>query len=117
MTFLIRAQPAVADLRLAPRMSLSTSRRRVSFLRVAFLTLVVFLTGGVVTAAAQGRQPPESAAAKSQLKQLIDGALREGQLNISMVESQGAKGGKALTDAFKRRFGLDKMTVNVDLSR
>jgi iron(III) transport system substrate-binding protein len=34
-----------------------------------------------------------------------------------MVESQGAKGGKALTDAFKRRFGLDKMTISVDLSR
>jgi hypothetical protein len=98
MTSLIRAQPATVDLRLAPGKSLSTSRERAKFLRPVLLTFVVFLTGGVATAAAQVRQPPESAAAKSQLKQLIDGARREGQLNISMVESQGAKGGKALTE-------------------
>jgi iron(III) transport system substrate-binding protein len=79
--------------------------------------VVVFLARGAVTAIAQVKQPPESVAAKNQLKQLIDGARREGQLDISMVESQGAKGAQALTDAFKRRFGLDKMTIRADLSR
>ena len=30
------------------------------------------------------------------LKSLIDGARREGRLNVSVVTSQGAKGGEAL---------------------
>jgi iron(III) transport system substrate-binding protein len=51
------------------------------------------------------------------MKQLIEGARRENRLNLSVVSSQGAKGGKALTDAFKRRFGLDNMTISIDLSR
>jgi iron(III) transport system substrate-binding protein len=75
-----------------------------------------FIVGSISTVGAQAKQAPESQASKS-LKQLIEGARREGRLNISMVSSQGAKGGKALTDAFKRRFGLDNMTIMIDLSR
>jgi iron(III) transport system substrate-binding protein len=55
--------------------------------------------------------------ASPMMKQLIDGARREGRLNLSAVSSQGAKGGKALADAFKRRFGLDNLNITVDLSR
>jgi iron(III) transport system substrate-binding protein len=55
--------------------------------------------------------------ASQAMRQLIDGARREGRLNLSAVSSQGAKGGKALADAFKRRFGLDNMNVSIDLSR
>ena len=117
MTSLIRARLAMAPLGFGPKVLLGTSRRRARFLRIALLTFVVFLAGSAVTAIAQVKQPPESMAAKNQLKLLIDGARREGQLNISMVESQGAKGAQALTDAFKRRFGLEKMTIRVDLSR
>jgi len=117
MTSLIRARLAMAYLGFDPQVLLGTSRRRARFLRIALLTFVVFLAGSAVTAIAQVKQPPESMAAKNQLKQLIDGARREGQLNISMVESQGAKGAQALTDAFKRRFGLEKMMIRVDLSR
>jgi len=117
MTSLIRARLAMAPLGFGPKVLLGTSRRRARFLQIALLTFVVFLVGSAVTAIAQVKQPPESVAAKNQLKLLIDGARREGQLNISMVESQGAKGAQALTDAFKRRFGLEKMTIRVDLSR
>jgi iron(III) transport system substrate-binding protein len=76
-----------------------------------------FLAVTTPTVGAQGKQASESQAAESQLRQLIEGARREGRLNISMVSSQGAKGGKALTDAFKRRFGLDNITITIDLSR
>jgi iron(III) transport system substrate-binding protein len=51
------------------------------------------------------------------MRQLVDDARREGRLNLSAVSSQGAKGGKALADAFKRRFGLDNMNITIDLSR
>ena len=51
------------------------------------------------------------------MKQLVEGARREGSLTLSLVSSQGAKGGKALGDAFKRRFGLDNMSITIDLSR
>jgi ABC-type Fe3+ transport system substrate-binding protein len=51
------------------------------------------------------------------MKQLVEGARREGRLTLSLVSSQGAKGGKALGDAFKRRFGLDNMSITIDLSR
>jgi iron(III) transport system substrate-binding protein len=86
-------------------------------LAVVFLAFGFLLSAEGRPAVAQGKQPPESQAAKSQLKQLIEGARREGRLNVSMVSSQGAKGGKALGDAFKRRFGLDNMTISIDLSR
>src|SRR6188508_1662065 len=101
-----KSKLAMLYLGFGPRVLLGTSRRGVRFLRIALLTFVVFLAGGAATAIAQVKQPPESVAAKNQLKQLIDGARWEGQLDISMVESQGAKGAQALTDAFKRRFGL-----------
>jgi iron(III) transport system substrate-binding protein len=58
-----------------------------------------------------------TATASQAMRQVIDGARREGRLNLSAVSSQGAKGGKALADAFKRRFGLDNMNVSIDLSR
>jgi hypothetical protein len=43
------------------------------------------------------------------MKQLIEGARREGRLNLSLV--------KALGDAFNRRFGLENIAITVDLSR
>jgi iron(III) transport system substrate-binding protein len=95
-------------------------RTRLSTFRAllgALITSGVLVTAGTEDVGAQGKQAPESQVGKGQLRQLIDGARREGRLNISMVSSQGAKGGKALTDAFKRRFGLDTMTINIDLSR
>lgn len=95
-------------------------RTRLSTFRAllgALITSGVLVIAGTEDVSAQGKQAPESQVGKGQLRQLIDGARREGRLNISMVSSQGAKGGKALTDAFKRRFGLDTMTINIDLSR
>jgi len=49
------------------------------------------------------------------LQQLIEEARREAQLNIAIVSSQGEKGGRELAEAFKQRFGLDDMDINVDL--
>ena len=90
-----------------------------------FLLLAAVVAGNFLLTAmgtgisrAQGRQATDSRATGSPLmKQLIENARRENRLNISVVSSQGAKGGKALTDAFKRRFGLDNMNINIDLSR
>lgn len=67
---------------------------------------------------AQARQAADTQVTGSHLmKQLVEGARREGRLNLSVVSSQGAKGGKALADTFKRRFGLDNMSISIDLSR
>ena len=49
------------------------------------------------------------------LARLIEAARREDQLDVTITSSQGEKGGKELTDAFKKRFGLT-LTVNADLS-
>jgi hypothetical protein len=38
-------------------------------------------------------------------------------LNVSVVTSQGAKGGEALGEAFKRRFGLGDMKITFDLNQ
>src|SRR5262245_14165929 len=60
------------------------------------------------------RMPVSTQAAdapSSGLKSLVDGARREGRLNVTVVTSQGAKGGEALGEAFKRRFGLADMKV------
>ena len=51
------------------------------------------------------------------LKTLIDGARREGRLNVTVVTSQGAKGGEALGEAFKRRFGLSDLKITFDLNQ
>jgi hypothetical protein len=67
---------------------------------------------------AHDRQANDSRATVSQsMKQLIEDARREGRLNLFLVSSQGAKGGKALGDAFNRRFGLENIAITVDLSR
>jgi ABC-type Fe3+ transport system substrate-binding protein len=51
------------------------------------------------------------------LKEFVEGARREGRLNVTVVTSQGAKGGAALGDAFKRRFGLGEMKITFDLNQ
>jgi iron(III) transport system substrate-binding protein len=62
--------------------------------------------GSTAVALAQGDGP---------LARLIEAARREDQLDLTITSSQGEKGGKELTDAFKKRFGLS-LTVNADLS-
>ena len=53
----------------------------------------------------------------SGLKGLVEGARKEGRLNVTVVTSQGAKGGEALGEAFKRRFGLGDMKITFDLNQ
>jgi iron(III) transport system substrate-binding protein len=114
MTLPRRAWAANADLTSDLRPGGSRPR---GILPAALMTVGLFLLACAGTAAAQLKQAPESQPTKSDLKPLIEGARREGRLNISMVSSQGAKGGRALADAFKRRFGLHNMTITIDLSR
>ena len=52
----------------------------------------------------------------SGVKVLVEGARKEGRLNVTVVTSQGAKGGEALGEAFKRRFGLSDMKITFDLN-
>lgn len=49
------------------------------------------------------------------LKGLIEGARKEGQLDLMITSPQGQKGAMELSEAFKRRFGLD-LKLNYDLS-
>jgi iron(III) transport system substrate-binding protein len=94
------------------------SRRYLRALLAAIVATNFLLTVGVGRSHAQGKQAADSRATVSQsVKQLVEAARREGRLTVSLVSSQGAKGGKALGDAFKRRFGLDTMSITIDLSR
>ena len=49
------------------------------------------------------------------LKALIEGARKEGQLDLMITSSQGEKGAAELSEAFKKRFGLE-IKMNYDLS-
>lgn len=94
------------------------SKRYLRALLAAIMATSFLLAAGTGRSRAQGKQAADSRATVSQsMKQLVDGARREGRLTLSLVSSQGAKGGKALGDAFKRRFGLDNMSITMDLSR
>jgi len=57
----------------------------------------------------------EEAFSASTLQSLIEGARAEGQLDLMITSTQGEKGGRELTDAFNKRFGLNIKT-NADLS-
>jgi ABC-type Fe3+ transport system substrate-binding protein len=57
-----------------------------------------------------------SADGKKMLQDLIDGARKEGQLDVMITSSAGEKGGRELITAFKRRFGLDTLNISPDLS-
>lgn len=69
-----------------------------------------FLTGLAV-----GMAPMIARGADGSLKALVEGARKEGQLNLMITSSQGEKGAKEMVDAFKSRFGL-QIAVNADLS-
>ena len=57
----------------------------------------------------------EEAFSASTLQSLVEGARAEGELDLMISSSQGEKGARELTDAFKQRFGLSIKT-NADLS-
>ena len=56
-----------------------------------------------------------SAEGKRALQQLIEGARKEGQLDLMITSSMGQKGAAEMVSAFKQRFGLD-IKLNADLS-
>jgi Bacterial extracellular solute-binding protein len=49
----------------------------------------------------------EQVSGKRLLQQLIEGARKEGQLNVFLVDSLTERGSRELNDAFNRRFGLN----------
>lgn len=55
------------------------------------------------------------AGGQASLQRLVDGARREGDLQLMVSSALGEKGGKELVEAFKRRFGL-KFNITPDLS-
>jgi ABC-type Fe3+ transport system substrate-binding protein len=60
---------------------------------------------------------PTKGAEAPGLKTLVEAARREGRLNATVVTSQGPKGGEALGEAFKRRFGLPDLKITFDLNQ
>lgn len=52
---------------------------------------------------------------KRAVQQLIDGARKEGQLDLMITSSAGERGARELESAFQRRFGLD-LRIHADLS-
>jgi len=80
----------------------------------------IFVIGlAIATAALLIMLPSEVRAASSDgqrlLQRLVDGARKEGQLNLMIVSSLGEKGSRELINAFKKRFELE-ITINADLS-
>jgi ABC-type Fe3+ transport system substrate-binding protein len=75
------------------------------------MKLILFL---LVCASAWAGRAPASAQGPA-VQALIEGARKEGQLNLMVVSSVGERGAKDLISAFKARFGLD-ITLNADLS-
>lgn len=73
--------------------------RRTALL-VSALTLIVWL------ASKESAFPAEHTGAY-QLQQLVEGARKEGQLNVSLVSSLTERGARELNDAFNRRFNLN----------
>ena len=67
------------------------------------LALSVLICPGMGTVAPVGAQ----VSGKQLLTQLIEGARKEGQLNVLVVSSQGEAGVRELNQAFNRRFGLN----------
>jgi iron(III) transport system substrate-binding protein len=68
---------------------------------VAFVTLVLELTFGALVHAAA------PATAQRPVQQLIEGARKEGQVNLFLVTSLSERGARELNQAFNKRFGLD----------
>jgi ABC-type Fe3+ transport system substrate-binding protein len=58
---------------------------------------------------------PALAQRSAALQRIVDGARKEGQLDLMIVSSVGEKGARELIGAFKSRFGLD-LVLNGDLS-
>jgi ABC-type Fe3+ transport system substrate-binding protein len=85
---------------------------RGKILDVWFLPLVtIFLVLGM-SSIVKGA----SADGKTLLRELIDGARKEGELEVMITSSAGEKGSRELVTAFKKRFGLDSLNVSSDLS-
>jgi ABC-type Fe3+ transport system substrate-binding protein len=57
-----------------------------------------------------------SADGNKMLHDLIDGARKEGQLDVMITSSAGEKGARELIAVFKKRFGLDTLNISPDLS-
>lgn len=66
-----------------------------------FITLGLEFAFGRLVLAAVSATPP------SRVQQLIDGARKEGQLNLFLVTSLTERGARELNQAFNRRFGLN----------
>src|SRR4026209_2582822 len=66
-----------------------------------FITLGLELVFGRLVLAAVSATPP------SRVQQLIDGARKEGQLNLFLVTSLTERGARELNQAFNKRFGLN----------
>jgi ABC-type Fe3+ transport system substrate-binding protein len=79
----------------------------VRFLTIMTVSLLLGMSSPLNAASADG---------KKILQPLIDGARKEGQLDVMITSSAGEKGGRELITAFKRRFGLDTLNISPDLS-
>ncbi|HEY7162960.1 MAG TPA: extracellular solute-binding protein [Candidatus Binatia bacterium] len=73
-----------------------------------FLLLLLFVLNIFVAVPARAQKSAE-------WQRLVDGARKEGRLDLMIVSSMGEKGARDLVAAFKKRFGLD-IVINADLS-
>ena len=81
-------------------------RRTMQVILFVFVGLMVFASAPALA---------QKSKASPLLTRLIEDARKEGTLDLTITSSQGEKGARELTDAFKRRFGLD-IKMNFDLS-
>jgi iron(III) transport system substrate-binding protein len=71
--------------------------------RSMMILMALFIALGLETRAVLGAEP----AASRRVQQLIDGARKEGQVNLFLVTSLSERGARELNQAFNKRFGLN----------
>lgn len=76
----------------------------------------IIVVAAFVLLAAYSIGEAASADGKRMLQDLIEGAHKEGQLDVMITSSAGEKGARELIAAFKKRFGLDSLNISPDLS-
>ena len=81
-----------------------------------FMRRATSVTTAIVLLAVYSLTEAASADGKKLLQEMIEGARKEGQLDVMITSSAGEKGGRELTTAFKRRFGLESLNISPDLS-
>lgn len=81
-----------------------------------FLFRIVVVAALILLGTSSHGEAASAPDGKKMLQDLVEGARKEGQLEVMITSSAGEKGARELITAFKKRFGLDSLNISPDLS-